>query len=149
MIRTLIVDDHDMIRMGLSSILSAQPDMIVCGAAAEGAAGVALARTEAPDVVLMDLSMPGMDGVEATRRIGELCPQARVLILTANVEPETVRRAMDAGASGYLVKGVTPDKLVEAVRAVHRGEQPLTPDAASALQQGEKSACGQDPAGGP
>lgn len=144
MIRTLIVDDHDMIRMGLSGILSAEPDMVVCGTASEGAAGVSLARAEAPDVVLMDLSMPGMDGIEATRRIAQLCPHARVLVLSGHLDPETVRRAMCAGASGYLVKGVAPDALVEAVRAVHRGEQPLAPDAASALEMGQTSECGQN-----
>lgn len=148
MIRTLIVDDHDMIRMGLSSILSTQPDMIVCGTAGEGAAGVALALAEAPDVVLMDLSMPGMDGFEATRRIRELCPQARVLVLTASLEAETVRTALEAGASGYLAKGVTPDELVEAVRAVHRGEHPLAPDARPLLEQGETLSFGQDSPGG-
>lgn len=137
MIRTLIVDDHDMIRTGLSGILSAQPDIVVCGSAAEGAAGVDLARAEAPDVVLMDLGMPGMDGFEATRQMNKLCPQSRVLVLTGNLEPATVRMAVAAGASGYLIKGVTPKALVEAIRAVHRGERPLAPDAVSALAQGE------------
>ncbi len=133
MIRILVIDDHEMIRMGLSGILSAQPDLLVCGAAADGSSGVSLAESELPDVVLMDLSMPGIDGIEATRRIMAQSPEARVLMLTWHSDGASVRAAMDAGACGYLLKEATPDALIEAVRAAHRGERPLAEAAEEAL----------------
>lgn len=126
MIRVLVVDDHEMIRLGLSSILSAEPDLVVCGSAADGSSGVCLAARELPDVVLMDLSMPGIDGIEATRRIVAQSPDARVVMLTWHADGESVRAALAAGACGYLLKEATPAALVDAVRAVHRGERPLS-----------------------
>ena len=126
MIRVLIVDDHELIRMGLESVLSSQPDFELCGNAAAGAAGVALARTTAPDVVVMDVTMPCMDGVAATRMIVRECPDARVLVLSWRADESSVSRALAAGASAYLVKETDWTDVVAAIRSVHQGQRPRT-----------------------
>lgn len=127
MIRLLVADDHEEIRLGLQSLLGNEPDITVIGLAADGAAAVSMAVDDPPDVVLMDLSMPVLDGVAATREIMRALPAVRVLVLTSHYTESLVRDAFDAGAQGYLLKESPPNVLVDAIRAVHRGESPMAP----------------------
>lgn len=136
MIRVLIVDDHAMVREGLTSVLAADGDIEVVAAAANGADAVDLAPSLAPDVVVMDLSMPEMDGVAATRRVREVAPGTRVLVLTSFTDRDRVRRAVEAGATGYQLKDAEPADLRAAVRAVFAGHAPLDPRVAGALLPG-------------
>jgi DNA-binding NarL/FixJ family response regulator len=131
-IRTLLVEDHALVRDGLARLLAATDDIEVVGAAASGAEAVDLARRLEPDVVLMDLSMPGMDGIEATRLIVEAL-DAQVVVLTSFSDRDRILRALDAGAIGYLLKDAEPDELFRGVRAAARGESPLAPKAAHEL----------------
>ena len=126
MIRVLIVDDHELIRLGLEAVLAAQPDLELCGNAADGAVGLAMARSTLPDIVVMDVAMPRMDGVAATRAILRACPGARVLMLSWSADDTSVTRALDAGASAYLVKETDWTDVVAAIRSVHRGQRPPT-----------------------
>jgi NarL family two-component system response regulator LiaR len=128
-IRVLIVDDHQVVRRGLRTFLELQDDVEVAGEAGDGQAGVEEAERLAPDVVLMDIVMPRLDGIEATRRIKERAPGIGVIALTSFAGDDQVLPALEAGASSYLLKDVTPEELVEAIRAVHRGEPRLHPDA--------------------
>jgi DNA-binding NarL/FixJ family response regulator len=132
-VRVLVVDDHPVVRDGLVQLLTAADDLDVVGAAADGAEAVGLAGSTKPDVILMDLSMPVMDGCEATRRIVDANPDARVLILTSFTDQEGIVQALDAGAVGYMLKDAEPAELLGAVRAVARGESPLDPKVAAAL----------------
>ncbi|MGA8210807.1 MAG: response regulator transcription factor [Nocardioidaceae bacterium] len=122
MTQVLIVDDHQSIRLGLSVLFAGEPDLEVCAAVESGEAGLDVALTAVPDVVVMDLTMPGMGGVAATRAIRERCPTTRVLVLSAHGDASHVRAALDAGASGYVFKGEDHLVLLEALRAVARGE---------------------------
>ncbi len=133
MIRVLVVDDHAMVRTGLSALLAADGDIEVVGQAADGRAAVAEAVLRHPDVVLMDLSMPVLDGVEATREVLHAAPSTRVVVLTSFSDRERVRRALEAGAVGYQLKDAEPDVLREAVRAAARGHAPLDPRVAGVL----------------
>lgn len=133
MIRVLVADDHAMVREGLASVLSADGDIDVVGAAANGEEAIALATTLAPDVVVMDLSMPVMDGVAATRGIRSVLPGARVLVLTSFTDRERVRRAIEAGAIGYQLKDAEPAELRAAVRAASAGHAPFDPRVAGIL----------------
>jgi len=127
-IRVVVADDHTLVRGGFRMILEAQPDIEVVGEAANGLDAVALARGEKPDVVLMDVRMPELDGIEATRRVVSAAPEnLRVLMLTTFDLDEYVYRAVRAGASGFLLKDVRPAELVHAVRAVHSGDTLLAP----------------------
>jgi DNA-binding NarL/FixJ family response regulator len=132
-IRVLLVDDHQLVRAGLASLLDAAGDMRVVGQAGDGAAAVAAARTLEPDVVLMDLSMPILDGVEATRQILAALPAVQVLVLTSFSDRTRVDQALSAGAIGYLLKDSEPADLLSGVRAAARGESPLDPRVARAL----------------
>ena len=133
MIRILLVDDHPVVRMGLRGMLDAEPDLTVVGEASSGVEGVDLAVAERPDIVLMDLRMPGGDGVEATGRIMSAAPGVRVMVLTTYESDRDILRAIEAGASGYLLKDATPKELADAVRAAARGETVLAPRVASTL----------------
>jgi DNA-binding NarL/FixJ family response regulator len=126
MIKVLIVDDHQVVRLGLRAIVDAQSDLEACGEAADGESALPLVRDAQPDVVIMDLSMPGMGGVEATRAILAERPSTRVLVLSWHADGDHVRAAMSAGAAGYLLKGDESQRLVDAVRAVHRGEDRMS-----------------------
>jgi DNA-binding NarL/FixJ family response regulator len=133
MIRVAIVDDHTLVRAGLEELLETDPEIEVVGTAADGSEGIALIEREAPDVVLMDLSMPGVDGVEVTRQIVASGATARVVALTSFAERDRVLAALDAGAVGYLLKDSEPEELRRAIRAADRGESPLSPKAARTL----------------
>jgi DNA-binding NarL/FixJ family response regulator len=132
-IRVLLVDDHQVVRRGLRTFLEIQDDIEVVGEAADGAEGVARAEELRPDVVLMDIKMPGTDGIEALRRLRELENPAKVLIVTSFTEQRTVVPALRAGASGYVYKDVDPDALAGAIRSVHAGHVLLQPEVAGAL----------------
>ena len=127
MIDVLLVDDHALMRAGLRALIEDAGDMRVVGAAADGAEAIDRAHELRPDVVLMDLSMPGVDGAEATRRLAAELPDLQVLVLTSFADGENVVRALDAGAAGYLLKDADPASLVDAVRAVASGQSPLDP----------------------
>ncbi|GAA4590826.1 DNA-binding NarL/FixJ family response regulator [Actinoplanes octamycinicus] len=133
MIRILLVDDHPVVRMGLRGMLDAEPDLTVIGEASDGAEGAELALRERPDIVLMDLRMPGADGVEATGRILAGDRDIKVMVLTTYESDRDILRAIEAGASGYLLKDASPAELADAVRAAARGETVLAPSVASTL----------------
>ncbi|WP_328460783.1 response regulator transcription factor [Actinoplanes sp. NBC_00393] len=133
MIRILLVDDHPVVRMGLRGMLDAEPDLTVIGEASSGTEGVALALAERPDIVLMDLRMPGGDGVDATAQILSSSSGIRVMVLTTYESDRDILRAIEAGASGYLLKDASPTELADAVRAAARGETVLAPSVASTL----------------
>lgn len=132
-IRVVLVDDHAVVRAGLAQFLAASGDIEVVGAAGDGAEAVAVVTETRPDVVLMDLQMPGTDGVEATRAICGSVPGTDVLVLTSFSDSERIHGALDAGAVGYLLKDADPDDVLAGIRAVSRGESPLHPKAARAL----------------
>lgn len=121
MIRLLLVDDHQMVRLGLSSFFSVQKDMTVIGEAENGKEGVELALKDKPDVILMDLVMEVMDGIEATQRILKKWPKAKIIILTSFIDDEKVYPAMEAGASGYLLKTSSASEIAEAIRSTYKG----------------------------
>jgi DNA-binding NarL/FixJ family response regulator len=133
MIRVLVVDDHWLVRHGLSLLFESAEDVTLVGEAANGLEAVEKTRALMPDVVLMDLSMPVMDGVEATRRIVTNHPAIKVVALSSFAERRTVLEAIDAGAAGYLLKDGDMDDILRAVRAANQGESPLAPRAAQAL----------------
>ncbi|KJY24946.1 MULTISPECIES: response regulator transcription factor [Streptomyces] len=132
-IRVLLVDDHQVVRRGLRTFLEVQEDIEVVGEAADGAEGTDRAEELRPDVILMDVTMPGTDGIEALRRLRDLGNPARVLIVTSFTEQRTVVPALRAGAAGYLYKDIDPDALAGAIRSVHAGHVLLQPEVAEAL----------------
>ncbi|KQX13444.1 LuxR family transcriptional regulator [Streptomyces sp. Root431] len=138
-IRVLLVDDHQVVRRGLRTFLEVQDDIEVVGEASDGDEGVARAEELRPDVVLMDVKMPGTDGIEALKRLRELANPARVLIVTSFTEQRTVVPALRAGASGYVYKDIDPDALAGAIRSVHAGHVLLQPEVAGALLSQEDS----------
>lgn len=144
MIRVLLVEDHPVVRAGLEDLLSGTDDIEVCGSAEDGSVAVERVAEERPDVVLMDISMPVMNGVEATRRIREADPEARVVILTSFSDQEGILEAIDAGASGYLLKDAAPAELFDGIRAAAAGESPLAASAASALLQARQAGDGPE-----
>jgi serine/threonine protein kinase len=128
LIRVLIVDDHAVVRQGLRMFIDLQDDMEVVGEGTDGTEAIELASRQHPDIVLLDLVMPRMDGVEATLRIKEICPEARIIILTSFTEDDKVFPALRAGAQGYLLKDIQPNELVKAVREAYQGKTQLHPD---------------------
>ena len=133
MIRVLFADDHAVVRAGLERLLSGSDGVELVGAAADGHEAVALAAAAQPDVVLLDLSMPGLDGIGATRELLARSPESKVVVLTSYSDREGILRALDAGAIGYLLKDAEPEELLRGIRAAARGESPLDPKAASAV----------------
>ena len=134
-IKVLLVDDHQVVRQGLRTFLELHDDIEVIGEAADGETAVELAAKLQPAVVLMDLVMPRLDGIAATRLIKAAEPEVQVIALTSFAEDDKVIPAIRAGASSYLLKDVSPDALVQAIRAVERGETPLHPDVARKLME--------------
>ncbi len=132
-VRILIVDDHAVVRAGLRLLLSADPEMQIAGEAGDGAEALRLARDLAPDVVLMDISMPDMNGIEATRRIKALCPGVAVLALTMHEDDQYFFEMLAAGASGYVPKRAAPNDLISAIHAVKHGGVFLFPSVARLL----------------
>ncbi len=134
-IRVLIVDDHAVVRSGLSTFLLTCDDMALVGEAANGEEALRLCPRVRPDVVLMDLVMPGMDGATATRLIRQHCPDIQVVVLTSFKDQELVQGALQAGAIGYLLKDISADELANAIRAAYAGKPTLASEAAQALIQ--------------
>jgi len=132
-IRILITDDHAVVREGLRTLISTEPGMEVIGEAVDGVEAVQLARDLSPDVILMDMAMPRMGGLEAIRKIKEQCPEIQLLVLTSFSDDETVFPAIKAGALGYLLKNSSPDRLLSAIREVHQGNPSLSSDIANKL----------------
>ena len=135
-IRILIAEDQRIVREGLIALLEDESEVAIIGEASGGAEAVELFARLQPDVVLMDLQMPGVDGPEATRRIRELSPDARILVLTTYATDEFIFKALRAGARGYLLKDASADELLEALRAVHQGRTLLAPEVAERLVAG-------------
>jgi NarL family two-component system response regulator LiaR len=134
-IRVMLVDDHAVVRSGLGAFLSVVPDLELVGEAENGEEAVVRCGLLRPDVILMDLIMPGADGLAATRLIHEKYPQVRVIALTSFHEDALVQGALQAGATGYLMKNVSARELAVAIRAAHQGKTTLSPEAAEALVQ--------------
>jgi DNA-binding NarL/FixJ family response regulator len=135
--RIVLVDDHVLVRSGMRALLDAQPDLEVTGEASDGAEGVELALQSHPDVVLMDLAMPVLDGIEATRRIVAAGSRARILVVTSHDDDSLVLRALRAGATGFFLKDAAADRLAEAVRAVAKGDTLLAPPIAKRLVESQ------------
>lgn len=132
-IRVMLVDDHPMVRRGLATILKVFDDLKLVGEAESGEAAVKLCAEVLPDVILMDMSLPVMDGATATHAIRQQFPQIQILVLTSFKEGKVIKQALAAGAIGYLLKDVSADDLVRAIRAAHTGRATLSPEAAQAL----------------
>jgi DNA-binding NarL/FixJ family response regulator len=132
-IGVLIVEDNAVVRAGLSQLLESETDIEVVAMATDGAEAVELAAKHRPDVILMDLSMPGTDGIEATRRIHEQDPESQIVILTSFSDRDRILEALDAGAIGYLLKDAEPDELFRGVRAAVEGGSPLAPKVARTM----------------
>lgn len=132
-IRVLIVDDHAVVRSGLSAFLMAYDDLELVGDASNGREAIQICTQMKPDVVLMDLVMPEMDGATATKHIRETCPETQVIALTSFREDELVQGALRSGAIGYLLKNISADDLANAIRAAHQGKPTLAPEAAQVL----------------
>jgi NarL family two-component system response regulator LiaR len=134
-IRVVIVDDHEMVRSGLGTFLRVVADLELVGEASGGEDAVRLCERVQPDVVLMDMVMPGMDGASATQSVRERCPNTRIIALTSFPQEDLVHRALEAGATSYLLKNVSAAELANAIRAAHAGKPTLAPEAAQALIQ--------------
>ena len=132
-IRVLLVEDHAMVRQGLTWILDDASDIEVIAQAGDGESAITLAETHLPDVTLMDISMPGMNGLEAANHIRQVSPATRILFLTMYADEEFIVQALRNGAAGYLVKDANAETLIEAVRKVHRGESYLSPAVSQTL----------------
>ncbi|MDQ1463628.1 MAG: hypothetical protein QOC73_569 [Actinomycetota bacterium] len=139
MIRVVIADDHAVVRRGLEDLLRAEPDIEVVGTAANGEQACAMVEEAQPDVVLMDLSMPVMDGIEATRRIGAVAPAAHVIVLTSFADRPRILAALDAGATGYLLKDADPIEVPAAIRTAMAGGSPLDPKAARVMLDAQRT----------
>ena len=142
MITVVLVDDHAIVRRGLEQLLQGVDDIEVVGSASEGAEALDLVRENTPDVVLMDLQMPGVDGVTATGQILQAFPETKVVVLTSFSDSARIIAALDIGAVGYLLKDTEPDDLLSGIRAAARGESPLHPRAARELLTARKGAGG-------
>lgn len=128
MISVLFVDDHEMVRIGVSSYLSTQPDIEVVGEADNGKKAVELATELRPDIILMDLVMEEMDGIEATKKIMEVWPEAKVIVVTSFIDDEKVYPALEAGASSYILKTSKANDIADAIRATYKGESVFEPE---------------------
>jgi DNA-binding NarL/FixJ family response regulator len=132
-IRLLLVDDHAVMRTGLANMLASSPGFCVIGEADEGAAAVAFAQSHQPDVILLDLMMPGMSGLECLKQLRECCPECKVLILTSSEFQQDIKEALAAGASGYVIKTARPQELMSAIVSVSEGGQYVSAEIAKCL----------------
>ena len=139
-IRVLVVDDHVIVRNGLAQLLATTAEFELVGAAGDGREALEMVAALRPDVVLMDLSMPEMDGVEATQRISAAHPEAKIVILSSFSEHQRVLAALDAGAEGYVLKHADPEQILAAIDAVHRGGAPIDPQVARVLLDVKRNA---------
>jgi DNA-binding NarL/FixJ family response regulator len=139
MIRVVVGDDHVVVRSGLEQLLATTDDIQLVGTASNGLEAIDLVADTDPDVVLMDLSMPELDGVEATRRISERFPRSRVLVLTSFSDQTRILDALTAGADGYLLKHAEPDEIAAGIRSVYEGGSPLDPKAARVLLESRRT----------
>ena len=144
-IRVLVADDHAIVRKGICALLATEPRITVVGEARDGSDAIAAAQKLQPDVILMDIVMPGVDGLEATRRLADSQPQARILVLTSFAGDDKIFPAIKAGALGYLLKDSGPEELIHAIVQVHRGESSLHPTVARRLLRELSSPPGQAP----
>ena len=135
MIKVLLVDDHEMVRLGVSSYLSIQEDIEVIGEAENGRQGYEKAMALRPDVILMDLVMEEMDGIESTKAILKDWPKAKIIIVTSFIDDEKVYPAIEAGAAGYFLKTATAHEIADAIRATHRGERVLEPEVTTKMME--------------
>lgn len=135
-LRILLADDHVLVRRGIKALLENYPDMEVVGEAVDGQEAVEMARQTKPDLVLMDVHMPHMDGIEATQRIRDQVPAAKVIMLSVSDDDEDLLQALRSGAQGYLLKNVEPDQLVQMLRGATRGEAPISPSLAKKIING-------------
>ncbi|MEE4639313.1 MAG: response regulator [Wenzhouxiangella sp.] len=133
MIKLMIVEDHELFRTGINNILGEVATIEVVAEASSGEAAIQLARRLTPDVILMDVGLPGLSGLETTERILKTQPDIRIIVLTAHAEPPLPARLLDIGASGYLTKGASAEELIAAIRAVHRGERYIGSEIAQQL----------------
>jgi DNA-binding NarL/FixJ family response regulator len=145
MIRVVLIDDHELVRTGFRMILAQQAGIEIAGEAADGETGLAMIRSEAPDVAIVDVHMPRLSGIELTDRVRKHKLATRIVILTVVSEAPFPRRLMDAGASGYLTKGCAAEELVRAVRQVAEGKRYLSPDIAELLALGTLNGCDESP----
>jgi DNA-binding NarL/FixJ family response regulator len=143
LIRVVLADDHPVVRRGLAAIVDVEDDIQVVGEANNGQEALALVHAQEPNVVLMDLQMPVMDGVETIQRISAEAPQVKVIILTTFADDEYIYEGVAAGARGYLLKDAPPDQLIEAIRAAYRGESLLDPEVAARILDRFSSLIGQ------
>jgi DNA-binding NarL/FixJ family response regulator len=134
-IRILCVDDHPLIREGISSLINHQPEMEIIATAANGAEAIAAFRQHSPDVTLMDLRLPDMSGIDAIRRIRSEFPEARIVVLTTFEGDIEIRRALEAGARGYMLKSMPPSEMIEGIKRVHAGKRSVSPEVASHLTE--------------
>ncbi|MDQ6662003.1 MAG: response regulator transcription factor [Chloroflexota bacterium] len=132
-IRIVLADDHTILRAGLKMMLNAQPDMVVIGEAQDGRQAISEIQRVQPDIVLMDITMPDMNGIEATRRIKKLFPEVKVLVLTMHENDEYVFQALRAGASGYMLKEAADTELITAIHVIYSGQFYLSPTAQSVM----------------
>lgn len=132
-IRVMLVDDHTMVRKGLATFLKIYDELLLVGEAETGAAAIKLCPEVKPDVILMDMLMPDMDGAQATQSIRQQFPDVQVLVLTSFKEGELIKKALEAGAIGYLLKNVSADELAKAIRSAYAGRATLSPEAAQSL----------------
>lgn len=134
-IRVLVVDDHEMVREGLAAMLKTAPDLQLIGQASDGDYAVAFCTETCPDVILMDLEMPKVDGITAARRIRDHCPQTQIIALTSFSDDARIQSALESGMIGYLLKNIPASQLQEAIRNAHAGKSTLAPEAAQSLIQ--------------
>ncbi|MDX2032598.1 MAG: response regulator transcription factor [Blastocatellia bacterium] len=134
-IRVLVVDDHQIVRKGVVALINSEPDLTVVAEAADGAQAIALFREHRPDIALMDLRLPGMGGVDATKAIRQEFSAARIIVLTTFDGDEDIYRALQAGAQGYLLKGMSYDELLDAIRSVHAGARRIPAPVAQRLAE--------------
>lgn len=144
MITVVLIDDHEVVVQGLRLMLGELDDVTVVGSANDGAPGADLVESLRPDVVLMDLSMPGMDGIQATRLIAETVPETAVVVLTTYADRDRIMASLDAGAVGYLMKDVAPQILQDGVRAAANGGSPIDPRVARTLVEARRSGTRSD-----